>query len=282
MSFFGTRRGGGLAALALLLLFPIHALGQYGLAPLKGQSNETPRQLEEVTVTEHLGETLPLDLRLTDHEGKSVRLGDYFGKGRPVLINLVYYECPMLCGLVLNGITKGMRELNYLPGREFDIVTVSIDPKEDSELAAAKRETMLGELGREGAEAGWYFHTAEEGEIARLAEALGFGYRWDEASEQWAHPAVIFFASPEGKITRYLYGIEYKPFELRLAVTESGEGKVGSAIDKILLFCFHYDGDSQAYRIAEKARVFGGAVVVLAVGGFLALMWRRSSRIQKD
>lgn len=281
MKWFGQTRG-ELWALALALLLPVQALGQYGLAPLGGNSNETPRQLQEVTVEEHLGEMLPLDVRLTDHEGKTVTLGDYFGKGRPVLLNLVYYECPMLCGLVLNGITKGMRELNYLPGREFDIVTVSIDPKEDSELAAAKRETMLGELAREGAEAGWYFHTAEEGEIARLAEALGFGYRWDEKSKQWAHPAVIFFASPEGKITRYLYGIEYKPFELRMAVTESGEGKVGNTLDRFLLFCFHYDGDSQAYRIAERARVFGGAIVVLAVGGFLAVMWRRSSRIQKD
>ncbi|HLV59964.1 MAG TPA: SCO family protein [Fredinandcohnia sp.] len=281
MTVFGPARRAKWA-IALALLLPAQAFGQYGLAPLGGSSNETPRQLREVGVDERLGEKLPLDVRLTDHEGKTVTLGDYFGKGRPVLINLVYYECPMLCGLVLNGITKGMKELNYLPGREFDIVTVSIDPKEDTELAAAKRKTMLEELGREGAEAGWYFHTAEEGEIARLADALGFRYRWDEASKQWAHPAVIFFASEEGKITRYLYGIEYKPFELRLAVTEAGEGKVGTTLDRILLFCFHYDGDSQAYRIAAKARAIGGAIIVLGVFGFLAVMWRRSSRIQKD
>jgi len=275
------RRMEGLSAVALALLLPLQASGQYGLAPLQGNANTTPRQLEDVTVVEHLGEMLPLDVRLTNHEGKVVTLGEYFGKGRPVLVNLVYYECPMLCGLVLNGITKGMKELDYLPGREFEVVTVTIDPKEGTDLAAAKRESILEELGRPEAGAGWHFHTAEEGEIARLADALGFGYRWDEKGKQWAHPAVIFFASPEGKITRYLYGIEYKPFELKLAVLESGQGKVGSTLEKLLLFCFHYDGDSQAYRIAERARFVGGAFIVLVVGGFLAVMWRRSSRIQK-
>lgn len=272
----------GLSLGALALLLPIHAQAQYGLAPLKGQSNEVPRELQTIDVEEHLGETLPLDVRLKDHEGRDVTLGDYFGKGRPVLLNLVYYECPMLCGLVLNGITKGIRELNYLPGREFDVVTVTIDPEEDTELAAAKRESILGELGRDGAEDGWFFHTAEEAEIKRLADALGFGFEWDEKGQQWAHPAVIFFASPEGKITRYLYGIEYPPFELRMAVLESGEGKIGRTLEKFLLFCFHYDSDSQGYKVAERARVIGGALTVLVVGGFLASLWRRSSRIQKS
>lgn len=264
----------------MLALLPLQALAQYGLAPRQGPANELPRQLEGVTVEEHLGEMLPLDVRLKDHEGKDVTLGDYFGKGRPVMLNLVYYECPMLCGLVLNGITKGMLNLDYLPGREFDIVTVSIDPKEDTELAAAKRQTMLDMLGKEGAGDGWFFHTAEEGEIARLADALGFGFEWDERGKQWAHPAVIFFASPEGKITRYLYGIEYKPFELKMAVLESGEGKVGATLEKFLLFCFHYDSDSQGYKVAERARVVGGAVILLGVGGFLAILWRRSGRNQ--
>jgi len=276
------RRAKGRALALALLLVPLQAAGQkYGLAPLQGDANVMPRQLEGVTVEEHLGEMLPLDVRLTNHEGKRVTLGEYFGKGRPVLLNLVYYECPMLCGLVLQGIVKGIKQLDYLPGREFEVVTVTIDPEEGTDLAAAKRESVLEELGKPEAGRGWHFHTAEEGEIARLASALGFGYRWDERGKQWAHPAVIFFASPEGKITRYLYGIEYRPLDLKLAVLESAEGKVGSTLEKLLLFCFHYDGDSQAYRIAERARMIGGAVVVLAVGGFLAVMWRRSSRIQK-
>jgi protein SCO1/2 len=273
---------GGVVAFAALALLPLQAWSQYGLAPLKGPSNELPQKLEGVDVVEHLGEMLPLDLRLKDHDGNDVTLGDYFGQGRPVLLNLVYYECPMLCGLVLNGITKGMLNLDYLPGREFDIVTVTIDPNEDTKLAAAKRQTMLDMLAKDGAGDGWFFHTAEQAEIDRLAGALGFQFAWDEKGKQWAHPAVVFFASPEGKITRYLYGIEYKPFELKMAVLEAGEGKVGTTLEKFLLFCFHYDSDSQGYKVARQALSIGGVLIILAVGGFLAILWRGSSRIQKS
>lgn len=282
MMYRGPGRVVSVVAMALMLLAPMHASSQYGLAPLKGQSNELPRQLEEVDVEEHLGEMLPLDVRLKDHEGRDVTLGDYFGKGRPVLVNLVYYECPMLCGLVLQGITKGIRQLEYLPGREFDVVTVSIDASETTELASKKRTNILDEVAKDGAGSGWFFHTAEEKEIQRLAKALGFGFRWDEKDKQWAHPAVIFFASPEGKITRYLYGIEYPPFELKMAVLESGEGKVGKTLEKFLLFCFHYDSDSKGYKVAERARILGGALTLLVVGSFLAILWRKSSRIQKS
>lgn len=266
-----------LVALAISAIgLPAHAQ-KYGMAPLTGPSNTLPRQLEEVTVEEHLGEMLPLDVELVNHEGETVRLGDYFHKERPVLINLVYYGCPMLCGLVLNGMVKGLAQVEeYMPGRDYEIVTVTIDPSEGTALAREKRETMLEMLGHEGVGGGWSFHTASETEVRRLADALGFQYQWDEKGKQWAHPAVIFWASPEGKITRYLYGIEYPPFDLKMAVLESGEGKVGNTLQKLMLFCFHYDSDAQGYRIARTTLKIGATMTMIAVFGFLAILWRRS------
>lgn len=248
-----------------------------GLMEPLAPKNVLPSELEAVQVKEHLGDTLPLDLVLTDHEGRQVKLGDYFGKGRPVIVNLGYYGCPMLCGLVLNGLTRGLQGLPYLPGREFDVVSVTIDPKEDTALAKQKRENVLEELGKEGAGAGWSFNTASAADIQRLADAVGFGYRWDEKGKQWAHTAVIAVASPEGKIARYLYGIEFKPQDLKLALLDASEGKVGSTVDRLLLYCFHYDSESKGYVLfARNFMKAGGAVTLVALGAFLVVMWRRS------
>lgn len=245
--------------------------------------NVVPADLESVTVEERLGDVLPLDLPLVDHEGRPVTLGDYFRKGRPVILNLGYYGCPMLCGLVLNGLTRGLKNLSFLPGREFDIVTVTIDPKEDTALARRKRESVLEELGREGAEAGWFFHTATEENIERLAEAVGFGYRWDPKSEQWAHAAVIVFASPEGKIVRYLYGIEFSPNDLKLALLDASEGKVGSTIDRILLYCFHYDPHAGGYVLfARNFMKVGGAVTLGALVSLILVLSRRPKKSRES
>lgn len=251
--------------------------GMHGLKPLSAPQNVLPAQLEQVTVEEHLGKTIPLDLPLVDHEGRAVKLGDYFGKGRPVILNLGYYGCPMLCGLVTQGLLKGIKSLDYLPGREFDVVTVTIDPKEDTKLAAEKRASLLEDLGRPGAEKGWSFHTAAEADIERLARSVGFGYRWDEKSEEWAHAAVVVLISPEGKISRYLYGIEFSPKDLKLGLLEASEGKVGSTVDRILLYCFHYDSDSQGYVLfARNVMKLGGVLTLVSLGAFLLVQWRRS------
>lgn len=269
---------GAILALAVTLVAaPAAAQFNGGLMKPSVPKNVLPSELEAVQVTEHLGETLPLDVVLTDHEGRQVKLGDYFGKGKPVIVNLGYYGCPMLCGLVLNGLTKGLKGLTYLPGREFDVVSVTIDPKEGTALAKEKRESILEELGKEGAGAGWSFNTGSEAEIKRLADAIGFGYRWDDKSEQWAHAAVIAIVSPDGKIARYLYGIEFNPNDLKLGLLDASEGKVGSTVDRLLLFCFHYDSESKGYVLfARNMMKLGGAVTLVVLGAFLVAMWRRS------
>lgn len=271
----------GLAgALALgLVLSALPARAQRAptaLRELSAPANVLPQELENVGVVEHLGEMLPLDVKLTDSEGRQVELREYFGKGRPVVLNLGYYGCPMLCGLVIKGLTNSIKELDYLPGREFDVVTVSIDPKEDTKLAKEKRASVLEELGRPGAEKGWFFHTAEAGEIERLAQAVGFQYRWDEKDQQWAHAASIAVISPDGKIARYLYGIEYPAGHMKLAVLEASEGKVGKTIDRLLLFCFHYDDDSKEYVLfARNLMRLGGVITLVTIGALLLVSWRR-------
>ncbi|WP_373047092.1 SCO family protein [Vulgatibacter sp.] len=250
-----------------------------GLMQPSVPKNVLPSDLEAVRVDERLGEMLPLDVVLTDHDGRQVKLGDYFDKGRPVIVNLGYYGCPMLCGLVINGLNKGLKGLDYLPGDEFDIVTVSIDPKEGTALAKQKRESILEELGKDGAGKGWFFHTATEVEIKRLTDAVGFGYRWDEKGKQWAHAAVIMVASPEGKLARYLYGIEYTPKDLKLAVLDAAEGRVGSTTEQLLLFCYQYDAKAGGYVLfARNMMKLGGVVTLVTLGTFLVVMWRRSPR----
>lgn len=283
-----TFRPASVACVALLVAMvaagPARAQAPSGPKPLSAPANVLPKQLETVDVTEHLGEMLPLDVRLKDHEGRDVLLGEYFTRGRPVIVNLVYYGCPMLCGLVLNGLAKSVGQLGYMPGKEFEVVTVSIDPKETTELAAQKRESILELAEREDAGAGWAFHTAEEGEVKRLADALGFQYHWVEKEQQWAHPAVIFVASPEGKISRYLYGIEFPSTNLKLALLDASEGKVGSTIDRLLLFCYHFDDDSKEYVLfAQRLMRAGGAVTLAGLGAFILINWRRSaSRTRKS
>jgi protein SCO1/2 len=241
--------------------------------------NELPAELENIGVDEHLGQKLPLDVELTDQDGKRVRLDDYFHHGRPVIINLAYYNCPMLCGLVMRGLTESVARAEFLPGREFDVVTVSIDPGETTELAKAKRETVLEKVNKAGAGNGWMFHTAGADAVKRLSEAVGFRFRRDPSTGQYAHPAAIAFVSPDGVLTRYLYGIEYPASDLKLAILESGRGQVGSTTDKLLLFCFHYDPQAKGYVLfARNVMKAGGVVTALALGGLLTVLWRREKK----
>lgn len=250
------------------------------VAPLCARAEEvTPHQFEGVEVVEHLGETAPLDLAFRDEVGRTVTLGDYTRGEKPVLLILGYYQCPMLCSMVLNGVTEGLKGLEWVPGEQFHVVTVSIDPTEGPALAKAKKQSHLEALGKPGAEAGWHFLTGEHANVKALAAAMGFGYRYEPRQKQYAHGAVVFLLSPEGKITRYLYGIELEPKQLKLALVEAGEGKVGSVIDRFLLRCFHFDPDSRKYGVYVWGVMrAGGVLTVVLLGGLLLFLWRRERR----
>ena len=277
----GLRASSARGAAAFVLLAacsPLAVLAQYAQPPVgprpTGNSTEV---LKRVDIEQRLGNRVPLDLRFRDEAGRDVRLGDYFKEGRPVVITLVYYECPMLCNQVLNGAVGAFQGLSFTAGREFEVVTVSFDEREGPELAARKKETYLRRYRREGAEAGWHFLTGRKAEIDALAEAVGFHYAWDEQSKQFAHASALIVATPEGRLSHYLYGIDYAPKDLRLAVVEASAGKVGSAVDKLILYCYHYD------PVAGKfAPVMGvlRAAGVLTVVGLVALLFylRRKTR----
>lgn len=265
------------AALALSLAQAAQALPFKQRAHGANPGEEAlPPGLEGVEITERLGEKVPLDATFTGSDGKPVRLADVAGKGKPVVVALVYYNCPMLCGLVLSGMARGMRESGLELGKDYQAVAISFDPRESSKLAAERQRGYTQSLGRPEAAAAWPFLTGEEPEIQKVTRALGFRYAYDEKTKQYAHAAAIFVLAPDGKISRYLYGVEFPGRDLRLALVEAGEGRVGTSLDKILLTCFRYDAQSRRYepyvvgfiRIAALA-VLGGLAITLAV------FWRR-------
>lgn len=236
--------------------------------------NRTPKELD-VEIIEHLGEKLPTTLKFTNAQGQQVELSQYFGTGKPVLLTLVYYNCPMLCNMVLNGVLEGVRELGWTPGDEFELVTVSISPNERPELALAKKENYLEQLGLEGAGKGWHFLTGDAANIKALAKAVGFGYRYDPSSQDYAHGAAIFFLADDATITRYLYGITFPAKQLRLALTEAGRGEVGSLVDRVLLRCFMYEPSHKKYGFyIWGAMRMGGLLTILILGLFLVILWR--------
>jgi protein SCO1/2 len=234
-----------------------------------------PPALRDVGYDQHLGQTLPLDVALVDEAGRDVRLRDYFGK-RPVVLSFVYYDCPMLCTLTLNGLAGALGVLSFDAGKEFEIVTISFDPKDTPAAAAKKKQAYLARYDRDSAEAGWHFLTGKAPDLARLTEAAGFRYAWDAETKQFAHPAGIVVVTPEGKISRYLFGIEYAPRDLRLALVESATEKIGNPIDAVALYCYTYDPMTGRYGMAIMRIVRLLAVAtVLALGGFVLVMLRR-------
>ena len=240
---------------------------------------DQPEPLEGIGITEHLDEPVPLDLTFRDESGAQVSLGKYFGQGKPVVLNLVYFDCPMLCNVFLDGFTAAIRDLEWTPGQEYEIVTVSFDPRDTPEGATAKRERYLGELGRPEAKDGWHFLVGDEENTHKLATALGFNYRWMEDRSEFAHSAALFLATPEGRLSRYLYGVAFDPATLRLSLVEASDGKIGSPVDQIILFCFAYDHTEGRYGPAAMnlMRAFA-AFTVIVVGLWLASAWRRSAR----
>ena len=247
--------------------------------PAAAQRTEPlPKDLEGVGITEHPGAKLPLNLEFKDEDGKTVHLSQYFTGDRPVILTLGYFRCPMLCTLVLNGLVDGLKGVPWVSGHEFDIVTVSIDPTETSTLAKLKKENYLSDYGRAGAAGGWHFLTGREEDVRKLADAVGFHYRYIKENGQFAHPTAIFVVTPDGRMGRYLYGVQYPSKTLRLALPETGEGKIGTTTDRFLLYCFHYDAQEGRYVVAAANLMrLGGVMTALVVGVWLFASWRRGA-----
>jgi protein SCO1/2 len=234
--------------------------------------------LRSVGFDQNLDAQVPLDLPFRDEAGREVRLGEFFGR-KPVLLNLVYYECPMLCTLELNALVMSLKPLSFDVGKEFDIVTVSIDPGETPALAASKKRGYLSRYGREGAGRGWHFLTGGEASVRRLADVVGFRYAYDRQADQYAHPAGVMVLTPGGRVSRYFYGIEYPPRDLRLGLIEASAGKIGSPVDRLLLLCYHYDPRTGKYNLViMNVLRFLGAATVLGLGTFMFVMFRRDRR----
>jgi protein SCO1/2 len=261
-----------------IALLAVALVGAAGVASAQLADQAVPA-LDKVGIEEHLDAALPLELEFLDEEGRTVRLGDYFDGARPVILTLNYYRCPMLCGLQLNGVVAGMEELDWTPGVEFEMVTVSIDPLETPELAKAKKQNYLKRYQRPAAARGWHFLTGRQVNIERLAETVGFGYTYDVASGQYAHAAAIVVVTPDGRIARYLYGIEYPPKSLKLALMEASKGEIGSALDQLIMYCYHYDPAGRRYApVAMNIMRIGGGVTALVLGVTLGTWWLRESR----
>jgi protein SCO1 len=245
-----------------------------------GQS--LPAGLVDVGIEEHLGAQVPLEARFRDETGKEVALGAYFQPGKPVLVNFAYYQCPMLCNLVLNGMLGGMKKLAWTPGKEYEVVTISIDARETPELAASKKQTHIEALGKPEAAPGWHFLTGDEKDIKKVADAIGFKYQYIRSNNEFAHAAGVFTISPAGKISRYLYGVEYKHKDLRLALLDASEGRALSIGEKIEMFCYRYDANAKGYVLFARNFMKGsGYVVAAGLFIFLGALWRRELKRNK-
>ena len=248
----------------------------YGARPGSGPvSTGLPSALKNVGIDQKLNEQVPLDAIFKDEQGHDVRLGQFF-KGKPVVLSLVYYACPMLCNQVLNGMLGSFRQVSFNIGEQFEVVTVSFDPRETPDLAAAKKITYISAYNRPGAEASWHFLTGDEANIKRLTESVGFRYLWDEQTKQFAHASGIMVLTPEGKIARYFYGIEYPPKDMRLGLVEASQNKIGTPVDALMLYCYHYDPATGKYGavVMNIVRLAGGVTFFLIVGLLLVLRKR--------
>jgi protein SCO1/2 len=267
-------------AMWLMIAVAISALPAFGQAMSRGilspPANVRPPGLKNVGIEQHLDEQVPLDLVFRDETGKPVRLKDYFA-GKPVILNLVYYQCPMLCGEVLAGLESALRVVKFDVGKEFDVLTVSFDPHETPDMATKKKAEILKRYGRAGAESGWHFLTGQQESIDALTKAAGFQYQYDPRTGQFAHATAIMILTPEGRIAQYYYGVEYAPKDLRLGLIQASQNKIGSLTDQVLLYCYHYDPATGKYGavIARVLQLSAGATL-LGVGTLLLVLIRRA------
>jgi protein SCO1/2 len=242
------------------------------------QMNTRPSVLEKVGIDQRLGEKLPLEAKFRDELGREVKLGDYFHK-RPVVLALVYYDCPMLCTQVLNGLTGALMGTKFTAGKEFDVLAVSFDPRETPRLAGEKKQVYLDRYKRQGADQGFHFLTGTQESITALTQAAGFHYVWDEKTSQFAHGSAIMIVTPEGRMHRYFYGIEYAPKEIQFGVMEASQEKIGSVVDQMILYCYHYDPTTGKYGLVAMTLIrVGGVLTVLLLGTFMAVSFRRDAR----
>ena len=261
---------------------PLFAQGARG--PMSGgilspPANVRPPGLQFVGIEQHLNAEVPGDLTFRDELGNPVKLGDYFGHGRPVILNLGYYQCPMLCSELLQGLVGSMKALTFDLGRDFDIVTLSFDPRETTDMAAAKKRDIMKRYGRPNTGQGWHFLTGQADQINALTSAVGFQYQFDSKTEQYAHATAIVIFTPDRHIAEYFYGVEFSPKDLRLGLVQAGQGKIGNLTDAVLLYCYHYDPRTGKYgAIVSNVLKLGGLATLLILGTFMFVMFRADRR----
>jgi len=237
--------------------------------------------LEFVGIEQHLNAEVPADLAFRDELGNAVKLGDYFAKDRPVILNLGYYQCPMLCGEVLQGLTGSLKVLNFSVGRDFDVVTVSFDPHETPDMAAQKKRDIMRRYGRPGADQGWHFLTGPAESINALTKAVGFQFQWDEKTQQYAHATTIVVLTPDRHVAQYFYGVEFPPKDLRLGLVQASQNRIGGLTDQVLLYCYHYDPRTGKYgAIISRILSIAGAATVLLLGAFVFVLYRADASAQ--
>jgi len=263
------------------LVAGLMALPCFGQGMTKGimspPANVRPPGLQNVGIEQHLDEQIPADLSFRDETGKPVHLGDYFGK-KPMILNLVYYNCPMLCGEVLSGLEGALRVLKFDVGKEFDVLTISFDPRETPDMATRKKAEFLKRYGRAGAAEGWHFLTGPQESIDALTKAAGFQYQYDPKTGQFAHATAIMILTPEGKIAQYYYGVDYAPKDLRLGLIQASENKIGTLADQVLLYCYHYDPTTGKYgAIISRVLKLAGIATLLGLGILMTVLIRLGS-----
>lgn len=250
-----------------------------------GVSNGLPNQLKNVGIEQKLNSQLPLDAEFKDENGNQVKLGNYFGKGKPVILALVYYECPMLCNEVLNGLTGSLKGISFDAGKDFDVVAISFDARENDkiDLSKNKKASYMARYGRPGSESGWHFLTGTQSEIDKVTQAVGFKYEFDEKTNQFAHAGGIMVVTPEGKLSRYLYGIDYAPKDLKFSLMDSAQNKIGNPVEQLYLYCFHYNPADGKYGLAilSVLRLLSVATL-LGIGGMLIVFWRYNKNKSAD
>ena len=280
------RSGSSIAAMLLCLVASVPSLSaqvsRYDEKQMGQRSDRPPEILNGVGIAQHLNQQLPLNLTFTDDAGRQVQLSSYFGK-RPAILALVYYQCPMLCSEELNGLTGALQMVNFVPGKDFDVLVVSIDPSEGTDLAAAKKRSYLKRYGHPETADGWHFMTGTQPNIDALTKAVGFGYVKipgpDGKLNQFAHASSIQIVTPQGKLAQYYMGVEYSPKDLRLGLVEASANRIGSPVDNILTYCYHYDPQTNKHSlIVARVVQLGGGLTVVLLGGFMLVMFRRDVR----
>ena len=262
------------AAVLFAVLFTASAVAQMNNGVMSPPANTRPPLLENVGIEQRLDAQVPSDLTFRDETGSAVKLGDYFGR-KPLILNLVYYNCTMLCGEALAGLSSAMRLVKFDVGNEFEVITVSFDPRETPEMAVAKKKDYVRRYGRASAATGWHFLTGQAESVNALTKSVGFQYQYDEKTNQFAHATAIMVLTPQGRISRYFYGVDFPPKDLRMGLVEASQGKIGNAVDAVLLYCYHYNPESGKYgAMVGNILRLAAAVTILLLGSLLFILWR--------